>query len=196
MRISLTSNIAQLRRIMQREQRSQLPFATARALTMTGQDARADLEPHIDRAFDRPTRFTRNSVATQPATRTRLYSRVLIKDAQAAYLGLQEEGGTRTPARTALVVPVEARLNQYGNMPRGYLRRLLSRSDTFSGNVKGIGGIWQRTRDGGVKLIVAYAQRAQYQPRFGMKDRVERTARERFPPNFERAFREAMETAR
>jgi hypothetical protein len=196
MQFTLTSNIVALKRIMLREQRSQLPFATARALTMTGRDAKRDLEQHIGQVFDRPTRFTQSSVAAQPATRARLYSRVLIKDAQAAYLGLQEDGGTRTPARRAIVVPFGARLNQYGNLPRGYVRRMLARADTFSGTVRGIGGIWQRTRDGGVRLIVAYEQTAQYRPRFGMRDRVEQSAREHFPPNFERAFREAMETAR
>ena len=196
MQLNVKTNAPEFRRLMLQEQRSQLPFATARALTWTGRDATQAVESRINQAFDRPTRFTQRSVASQPATRAKLFSRVLIKDTQAAYLGIQEEGGTRTPKRKALVVPFNAKLNQYGNLPRGGVRRLLARQDTFSGTVRGIGGIWQRTRDGGVKLLIAYEQKAKYRPRFEFARTVEEVARQKFPDNFERSFREAMQTAR
>ena len=194
--MTIRSNVAQIKRIMEREQKSQLPFATARALTWTGRDAREEVGKRIDKAFDRPTRFTKSAAASQPATRNKMFSRVLIKDAQARYLGIQEEGGTRRPQGRALVVPFNVRLNQYGNLPRGGVRRLLARPDTFSGAIRSVGGIWQRQRGGGVKLLIAYEQQAKYQPIFEFKKTVERVAQEKFPDNFERSFRQAMETAR
>jgi hypothetical protein len=150
--------------------------------------------PH--EVFDQPTPFTQRGVAALPATKAKLYSRVVIKDAQAKYLGIQEDGGIRRPAARALVVPFQARLNRYGNLPRGGVRRLLARDDTFSGVVRGVGGIWQRNRDGTVRLLIAYEDQATYRPRFGFRRMVEKTARDRFDANFRRAFAEAMETAR
>jgi hypothetical protein len=196
MQFSVKSNIAQFRRMMRKEQRSQLPFATARALTMTGKDAKARVEQQMGKVFDQPTPFTQRGVAALPATKAKLYSRVVIKDAQAKYLGIQEDGGIRRPAARALVVPFQARLNRYGNLPRGGVRRLLARDDTFSGVVRGVGGIWQRNRDGTVRLLIAYEDQATYRPRFGFRRMVEKTARDRFDANFRRAFAEAMETAR
>lgn len=196
MEFSANSNLRQFRKTLLREQRSQLPFATAQALTMTGRDAKVGVEDRIGKAFDRPTSFTKRAAASLPASKTRIYSRVLIKDRQAEYLGIQERGGARLPARTAIPVPVGARLNQYGNMPRGALRRLLARADTFSGTVRGIGGIWQRDKSGGVKLLIAYQPKAQYKPAFEFKETVKRLAAERFPKNFQTAFSRALETAR
>lgn len=196
MHLSVKSNIAQFRRQMRREQRSQLPFATAVALTRTGKDAKAAVEKKLPDVFDRPTPFTQRGVAALPASKRRMYSRVLIKDAQAKYLKLQEDGGTRRPAGRALVIPFSARRNRYGNIARGGVRRLLARDDTFSGVVRGIGGIWQRRRDGTVVLLVAYEDQATYRPRFGFAKTVDEIARQRFDAHFRAAFSEAMETAR
>ena len=196
MQLSMDSNIAAFRRKMLKEQKSQLPFATARALTWTGREVKEQTERRIERAFDRPTSFTKRGVAAFPASKSRMYSRVLIKDRQAEYLSLQETGGTRTPDGRALVVPVGARTNRYGNLPRGGVRRMLARSDTFSGRVRGVAGIWQRTRGGSVKLLVSYEPRAEYRPRFEFAERARREARRRFPDNFERSFKQAMDTAR
>lgn len=195
MKLSVSSNIKQFSRQMTKAQKSQLPFATARALTWTAQDAKLDVEKRIDAAFDRPTPYTRKGVAAISASKRKQVSRVLIKDRQAEYLGLQEDGGTRKPKGRALVIPQD-KTNKYGNMPRGYIRRVLARGDTFSGTVRGVAGIWQRTRSGSVKLLVAYEQKAQYRPRFQFERTAERTARTRFPINFERSFRQAMQTAR
>lgn len=183
--------------VQQVERRAkQVEFATARALTWTGRDAKPDLEQHITNVFDRPTPFTKRAVAALPARRGNLVSRVLIKDAQAKYLGTQEEGGTRTPKGRAIVVPSSARTNRYGNLPRGAIRRMLARSDTFSANIGGTGGIWQRQRSGGLKLLVAYTQTAQYSKRFGMRDKVRGFAMEKFPQAFDKSLAQAFATAR
>lgn len=196
MQVSVRSNSKQFMRQMTKAQRSQLPFATARALTWTAKDAKVAVEKRIGTAFDRPTPYTQKAVATQPATKARQFSRVLIKDRQAEYLIRQEEGGTRTPKGTALVVPAGIRRNKYGNIARGGVRRLLARQDTFSGVIRGTPGIWQRTRAGGMKLLIAYEPKAEYKPRFKFAQTVEKEAQRAFPDNFERSFRDAVDGAR
>ncbi|TDH58250.1 hypothetical protein E2C06_33595 [Dankookia rubra] len=58
-------------------------------------------------------------MAIKPATKRELVAEVFVKDRQAEYLALQETGGTRQPAKQALVIPgKDASLNSYGNLPR------------------------------------------------------------------------------
>ncbi|MEO1315001.1 MAG: hypothetical protein AAFW01_00150 [Pseudomonadota bacterium] len=105
-------------------------------------------------------------------------------------------GGTRLPRGRALIVPVRARRNQFGNLSRNAFQRLLARPDTFSGEVRGIGGLWQRTRQGGLKLLIAYEQRAEYEPRFGFREIVRRTVIKRLARNIRVETVKAFSSAR
>jgi len=197
MQISFESNIAAWTRSLNDFKRQQLPFAIALGLTDT---ARYDVKPAIERqieiVFDRPTPFTKRGVGYRPAYKNRPVSRVFIKDIQAHYLTLQETGGVRTPRRRALLLPAQQRVNQYGNLPRGSVQRLLARKDTFSGTVNGQGGIWQRTKRGGLKLLVAYEDQATYRPIFKFEETARRAAEIAFPKRFGAALARAIATAR
>ncbi|MEO0624082.1 MAG: hypothetical protein AAF183_17925 [Pseudomonadota bacterium] len=194
--LGLRSNLPQAR-ARTRHQRSQVPFATSLALNRTAEDAVKNARKRIERAFDRPTPFTKKGVTRTRATKRRLSARVLIKDKQAAYLQFQERGGTRRPKRRAIVIPQRARTNKYGNLARGAVRKLLARADTFTmGAAQGRRpGIYRRTPTG-AKLLVSYEQRARYSPRFRFAETVQKTARSRFQIQFRRAMTEAMRTAR
>lgn len=67
---------------------SQSTFATAVALTRTGQDVKAAINDGMQRAFDRPTSYTMNSLRLKTATKSNLEAQVFLKD----------EGGKGTPA--------------------------------------------------------------------------------------------------
>lgn len=194
--IRIESNAPELRRLM-RQHAGQIPFATSRAINATAKDVKRNTEKRMRRVFDRPTPFTMRGVFTQFSTKRRLIARVGIKDRQAEYLGIQETGGTRSPkaGRKALVVASEARRNQYGNLSRNQVRRLLARPDTFSGRIGGVGGIWQRFH-GQLHLLVVWAPKAKYERRFGFREEARRTARTTFRGNFEREFRAAVRRAR
>lgn len=182
--------------------RRQLPFATASALTDTARyDVAPAIERRIEQAFDNPVPFTLKGVGFRWATKNNLVSTVLIKPIQAKYLKIEEEGGTRFPAKRALVMPVGQKLNQYGNLPKGTVQRLLARPDVFSGQVNGVGGIWQRTYDRatkqrGVKLLIAWEDKASYKPRFGFYETARKAAEQHFPRRWEAAFSKAIATAR
>lgn len=108
----------------------------------------------------------------------------------------QVEGGTRFPARRAIPVPIGVRLNKFGNMPRRKLQTLLSKPNVFSGKVKGVAGLWERKRRGGVKLLVAYEPQARYRKRFPFHRIVDRHVQRTFDREFSKAFREAVDGAR
>jgi len=197
MEISFANNLREWSASMADLQKQQLPFATALALTDT---ARYDVKPAIERrieiAFDRPTPFTKRGVAYKPAYKNRPVASVFVKDVQAGYLELQETGGVRRPKGRALLVPAKQRVNQYGNLPRGSVQRLLARKDTFSGRVNGQGGIWQRTRKGGLRLLVSYEDQADYRPTFRFYETAIDAAVLNFPRRFEAAMARALSTAR
>ncbi|MBW5416122.1 MULTISPECIES: hypothetical protein [unclassified Pseudomonas] len=127
-------------------EQNQLPYAMALALTRTAQEAKAAIEQEMQSVFDRPTRYTMNSLRLIPAKKNRLEARVWVKDeadkAAPATKWLTPEvyGGSRPDKRSEAmlkargilpqgkyVVPGKgAQLDQFGNMKRGQLTKALS----------------------------------------------------------------------
>lgn len=163
---------------------SDLRFTAARALTRSAKDVAAKVTTQIPQYVDRPVPFTTRAVGYQWATKETLRARVFIKDIQAAYLGFTVFGGTRTPKKRAVVVPTEdAALNVYGNLPRGYVKRLLKGGNTFSGRPRsgrsgdrfhGSAGIWLRADRRKLVQLIAYKPRVEYKSQFPFHDLGER----------------------
>ena len=80
----------------------------------------------IKTQLDRPTPFTVRGIVYEQATPSRLTSQVYIRPIQTEYLKYQIYGGVRYPRRSrSIMVPGrDVHKNQYGNVPRGVLRRL------------------------------------------------------------------------
>ena len=181
-----------------RQHQSQVPFAIASGINDTLNDVKLEEERRLPVIFDRPTPFTRKGLMIRRASKARLAGELRYKDIQQKYLRLQQTGGVRTPKGRALVVPVGLRLNQFGNLPRGAIKRLLARRDVFSGEVKGVAGIWQRpkARGGKLKLLIAYEPSAKYQPRMDFGRHAYQVASRVLQQNLARAWRRAIQTAR
>lgn len=194
--IDVRSNLGSLVKDLRDDVISQVPFATAKALTDTAKEAQLALTSAIATVFDRPTPFTQRAIGITIARKTTLTARIFIKDIQAQYLGLEVTGGTRRPKARALVIPSkQLPLNQYGNIPQGKIKALLARADTFSGTVRGVPGIWQRTRTG-LKLLVLWEPTAKYRKRFPFYEIVQRVIRQRIDANFKSALAFAIRTKR
>lgn len=193
--INVRTNAKEVMRGLEQRLQRQIPFAIAKGLTATAKDVQRELTTEMSKDFDRPTPFTQRAIGIAIARKDTLTARVFIKDIQLAYLGIQVDGGTRLPKRRALTLPTDIPLNQYGNIPRRKLQQLLARRDVFSGRVRGVGGIWQRTRKG-LKLLVAYQPRAQYRQRFPFYAVAQRTVERVFVPNLRAALDAAIASAR
>lgn len=174
----------------------QLPFAIASALTTTAQQTQNLLTNKLPEFFDRPTPFTMRAIGIERATKAKLQARVFVKPDQLRYLVYGIQGGERVPRNKALPLPVDQPLNQYGNLPRTALKQLLARKDTFSGKVNGIGGIWQRTAKGHLRLLIAWIPKASYRKRYPFYELSGDTIRGAFPRNFQTAMANALRTAR
>jgi len=184
-----------VRRYLKRVQKKALPKATARALNDTAFAVKRKLEKVLPKYLDRPTPFTTRAFRVRKANRGKLESIVHLAPIQDAYLSYQIAGGTRRPRGKVLPVPFKrnVRLNKYGNLPGGRNKtaKLLARKRAFSGEVKGIAGIWQR-KGKRVKLLAAYEKVAQYKPRLPFFAVAEREATRVWPRHFRRRLLKAL----
>lgn len=210
MQISVKADIDNAMRHLNRFERKQIPFAASQALNDTAFNARKAVQVQLPRKLDRPTPWTIRGVRVGKSTKRRLTARVYFTPDRAAYMKYQIEGGTRTPAGGTIVMPKNINQNKYGNIPRGKVKKLLQRPDTFIGTIKGIPGVWQRghiskrgkfsarskSRSSNVRLLVRFEDQATYRPRFPMRKIVTGVARSNFRKNFHTRLRAAMRTAR
>jgi len=113
--------------------KKQIPFATALAITKIAEQVKLDQKKSIISIFDRPTRFTQNSIFMEKATKTKLSSQVWLKDLETPrfqhYLEPQIYGGTRH--RKGL----EKLLNMKGHTSLPFLTPASGARRTASGNV-------------------------------------------------------------
>ncbi|RYJ63238.1 hypothetical protein [Pseudomonas songnenensis] len=130
----------------------QVPFATALALTRTAQIAKTELEKEMRSVFDRPTRWTLNSLRLFPAKKDKLEARVWMKNEAdksvpaTRWLNPEIEGGPRQdkrsesrlrrkgilPAGKYIVPGKGAKLDSYGNMTKGAITKALSGLQAFN----------------------------------------------------------------
>lgn len=199
MRMSFTRNIKAVERDLSDMARKQLPFALSVALNATAEDIQKNETRRLSKVLDRPTPFTKRAYRVRRSSKRHLEARVFAMRAQAKYLGRLEDGGIATPKRRALVLPQKARVNRYGNLPRGSVRRAIARPNVFSTRNKGGPGgpgVFQRMKSGKIKKLVSYVKRATYRPQLGFRDSAAKTARRRFPVHVERALAKAFATRR
>ena len=220
--ISIKVDVSGLERMAQMLHSEQVPFATATALTRTAQDAANELNTVMPRYIDRPTPFTQKAFTQNRATKRDLRAVVFVKDIQAKYLRYQILGGNRAPDKIANKLPSTINLNEFGNIPRGEIAKLIalakagkrltkargkrlgisSKLDLFYGD-PGHGmppGIYKRVVQGDrhtlIPLVVFLKKPAHYKPIFPMREIVQRVVQQKFAINFKTAFADAIKTAR
>lgn len=145
-RIDVRHDLEQVISKLQNIRRDQLPYATARAVTGTAQLVKKALNSEMLYAFDRPTPYTMNSLFLSPATKAIPVAKVWLKDdagkgtPAARYLLPEIVGGERRykrferalsavgllPAGMYAMPGESAQIDQYGNMSRAQVMRILS----------------------------------------------------------------------
>ncbi|WP_146592332.1 hypothetical protein [Puniceibacterium confluentis] len=202
----ISADFARAERILSDLGRRQLPFAMALAINDTAVDVKDAEERGIRETFDRPTPFTQRGLYVRRASKSRLSAEVGMKPVQAGYLELQAKGGARKPKGRALVVPVSARLNKYGNLPKAAVARAKARSDVFVASQKGgsrglKGGVYQRGKSrrgkpGRLKMLVAFEPHANYEARWDFQKTAMGRARREFEPHLIRRLKAAIASAK
>jgi hypothetical protein len=130
---------------------TQLPFATASALTKTAKLVQTATVAEMRKVFDRPTPFTLASTMVKPATKTNLVAQLILKNVNqkgappSVWLEPNIDGGERQAKRSEMLlrqygmlpndmfyVPgLGADLNRYGNISAGQLIKVMSALQAF-----------------------------------------------------------------
>jgi hypothetical protein len=143
--LDVRSNVDLLLRRLGEFRNESLPFWTAYALTKTAQDIQVREVEVMAEVFDRPTRFTLNSLYVKPATKRDLRAFVMFKEGFGSvpawrYLGAQIMGGPRDKKgheraleRAGIMSDDEfcvpgkgVKLDAYGNVSGPLITRILS----------------------------------------------------------------------
>lgn len=217
--VSVKTDFDKFARTLTRYQREQLPYAASLALHETVRVAAQDITKALPAIFSGkgapPTPFTMRAIGTKTYGKDTLRAEIFVKDVQKRYLLIEETGGTvtRGPGAPVLTDVDPAVLNQYRNLPKGLLRRMAAdRENYFIGTVKTrrgpVFGLWERVytkgqaggrhilrTPRGLKLIVAFRERAVYKPRFGFERQVEVQVGRVFMPALSRGMAKALATA-
>lgn len=146
MEFRITATIAQLRRELSDVEKRQLPFAGVVAATRTARTVRTRLVEHMQAIFDRPTRWTLNSLKVEPATPADPIATVGWREfaskgtAAGKYIRRNIEGGDRRNTRFEgllrqggvlgggeFLVPARGvPLDAHGNLSRGLYSKIAS----------------------------------------------------------------------
>lgn len=148
MRFSVKSDFNKALKEIKGITEKQLPFATALALTNTAKDVKTGLAKEMKDVFDRPTKFTLNSLYIKPAKKRdiNISAEVYLKDEvfkgtpASKYLAAQIAGGPRLHKRFEVllinrgvmskdeyIMPGQGvKLNAYGNVSPGLIQKVLS----------------------------------------------------------------------
>lgn len=190
--ISVKHNIDDVVRNLNDQFRNQVPFATAKALTLTAKSVQAGMRTEMASVFDRPKPYTLGGTYITPATKANQVATVGIKDqasggrAQAKYLASQISGGARRMAGYEVVlqkigllpsgwraVPAAgAKLDRYGNMSQPQFTEIIVSLRTYILRFKGKGK--RVTRNAGYFAALPGSRRtAHLTP--GIYYRIERT---------------------
>lgn len=200
--LSVRADVKGLSKDLTALERSQLPYATALALTATAKAIQAAETAALSEVFDRPTPFTQRAFGVKGATKATLTATVYARDIQAEYLAPFAEGNARQQLRgkRGLPVPKGLRVNQYGNLPRGSIARLKGRKNVFFGAVttragETISGIWQRPgKRTGLKLLVRWSDGTELHQNLRYRERAAMVLAATFPGAMRAAFARAVAT--
>ena len=186
MKLDIRADIKEAQRGLSRIQKRVIPKATSEAINdLLFPIAKKEAPKEMDRVFEGgPTKFTRNAFLFSKSNAKNLTAYVFAKDIQGGYLKFAVAGGTRFPKnRTILASTKNSELNEFGNIKRGTLKKMLTdRKKYFKGVPKGqpmLGeGIFERYGrrrwskkqkkliGGKIRKVASYIDRGQYRPIF------------------------------
>lgn len=221
-KLSITSNIQAFAQ-KQINIAKQVEFAGIVALTRTAQQVKVDEISSMQSVFDRPTKFTLNSLQVRPATRAKPEAEVSTKLGFGSvpagrYLDPEVEGGLRSLKSTERKLggytspSRSATLNAFGNLPGSTYLRILSqlklageqsatnsrrsrRSRSGEAFFRRDNIIYSR-KGGDITPILIITKAPHYSKRFPFYENAQKTADRVLEVEYDKALAQAFATAR
>ena len=202
-RINVETDIKKAAKMLKRVGERNLPLAIAQSLTATAAHLRKVQQSTLPKYIDRPTPWTKKGIFYKRADwrdyrRGTLYASVYVDKDRADYLKFQVFGGRRLPKKRAVVVPgLKTRLNKYGNLSKKFIQTQLAKENTYIDKINGTAGLYQRQKSGRLKLLVLFADDANYKPnRWPFYKISKRIVARELPKQVNKAVRRALNKGR
>lgn len=178
--------------------KKQVPFATARALTKTAEDARDEIVKDLPGKFTLRTSWwkprTRYGFNVKPAKKTDLKAEIFT---QAPWMQIHEVGGIRTPERSReLAIPTlqvrrtKRQLIGASQRPRALKKSFVKITRT------GQKVLFQKVGKKGIKPMYLLEPKARIKPVLRFVETAKKIITQRFESNFTKSFEDAMRTAK
>ncbi len=193
MRIRVASDVERFTTGMDDAARRHLPFAIARALTWTAQDAQTEVREDLPKRYTLRNNWVKNGIRITPAKKDDLRS---VVGSLEPFMKRQETGGTKKARdHSRVAVPVNARRNKRAAIPKGQRPAALKgKPKIFTITTASGTGIMRRVGKKRYPLQLLYwlKRGVQVKPSFGFKVTTSTTVRDRFGPNFVESLSRAM----
>lgn len=158
MKVSIHNNIKSFNKDLQNFKRVDIPNITRIALNDTAKRIKELEQVSMKKSFDRPKPQTINSVFVIFAKKNKLKAIITFRDWAQEFIHRNIVGGTR-PINNTAVPTVNAKLNQYGNIPGR--KSGVVKGKQFKATINGIYGVWERNKNG-LKIIHRFETNPQY----------------------------------
>jgi len=200
--ISVEFNIKEVTDYLTDLEKKQVPFATSRAINDVLFEARKEEMVQIPNFIDRPNPFTKRAFKVEKSHKKQkvINGSLIIKPIQWDYLQHQVKGGVRR--ERMITVPVEQKVNKYGNIPGLKRKKPIWRRGqgvtrgTFVGTLKGTYGVWGRVGRDKLRLLVAFINEARYKKILPFKEIAKKVVDKRFDDLFDKHIIRAIKTAK
>lgn len=195
MGITVTVLAKQVLKNMERYQNS-VNFGVAKTLTGAAWESRKAVQANLPKWLDIRKPFLAQSIVVNRATKERLVSEVqFLPRAKMAFL--LEEGGTKRPKGKSLAVPVRGNIDPKKITKSKRPAALLARKDTFSAEIRGVAGVWQRLPGQRLKLLYAYEPQARFEKgKIHFRKTVDNVARKFIQNNLSKNLAQAFKTSK
>ncbi len=184
-------NIPEVVRDLDRFKRDQVPFAMASGLTATAKDGQKEVHRQLGGRFTIRRKWVERGVRIQAATKRKPEAAVFSRD---EFMVKQESGSVER----GVSIPRSVRRSSRTVVPRGrWPGALLKRPDVFIKRLpRGARGVFQKMKNGRLKLLWIIEDVARVKPRWGFGKTVRKTVAKKWEKNFGRALARALRTAR
>lgn len=195
--ISVDADLKKAVKGLKRYQRRQIPYAASQALNDTAENVRQALIREWNTSFNvRAKGLARAMWRKKFANKHNLEAAVFDR-LKRFFVMLQAQGGTKSPFSSSnLIIPTRA-IKRLASGKISKRRQPRAIKNAFIADLRGRGpALWQRQRNGSLKMLYVLEPRVQIKRAFNMEGRSRRTVRDRFYGHMRRRLIRALETAR
>lgn len=184
MEIKVKHNIKSFMSDLKKFQRVDIPKVNYASINETAAKVVHMEKLGMKKHLDRPRPQTVKSLFFIPAKRNKMFATVTVRDWAQDFLHRNIEGGIRRVRNTA-VPTINAKLNQYGNIP-GRRNGVVKRGQ-FIAKIGDIYGVWERNKKTNeLKIIHRFETNPRYDAKYPFYRIARKTTNTFFPRNYTR----------